>query len=513
MRGIFLGIFLVAACIFYSSCRKDFEYESSNGELQFSKDTVYLDTVFTNISSSTYSIKVYNNSNSDIEIPNIRLAQGETSGYRLNVDGLAGRTFTNIPLLAKDSLFIFIETTFDINTVGVNEFLYTDAILFDQGDLEQKVELVTLVKDAIFLFPSTDTDGTKETIFIGVDADGQEINVEGFILKDDQLTFTKEKPYVIYGYAGIAPERRLIIDAGVRVHFHKNSGLIVGDGGSIEINGLQSNDTLLLENEVIFEGDRLEPELSDIPGQWGGILLSKGSFANSIDHLTIKNATRGLSVEGDKQVSNSNLLIKNSRIYNSTINNLLAKSANISAENLVLGNAGDGSMLCEVGGHYRFLHSTIANYWSNGFRTRAALQISNQDTFNPGSNVSHDLTAEFINCIVEGNSFKELDLRDNEQNLFAFSFTNCLIKFRDFEEVDTINPLYDFDNPEYYRDIILNQAPDFINTSNEDFRIGENSSAINNALPEGALEVPFDIIGIDRTTEPDIGAFEAKLAN
>ncbi|MGB5356081.1 MAG: hypothetical protein WBN11_05240, partial [Eudoraea sp.] len=76
MRGIFLGIFLVAACIFYSSCRKDFEYESSNGELQFSKDTVYLDTVFTNISSSTYSIKVYNNSNSDIEIPNIRLAQG-----------------------------------------------------------------------------------------------------------------------------------------------------------------------------------------------------------------------------------------------------------------------------------------------------------------------------------------------------------------------------------------------------------------------------------------------------
>ena len=43
-----------------SSCRKDFETISSYGKLAFSKDTVFLDTVFSNIGSATYNLKVYN---------------------------------------------------------------------------------------------------------------------------------------------------------------------------------------------------------------------------------------------------------------------------------------------------------------------------------------------------------------------------------------------------------------------------------------------------------------------
>ena len=52
--------------IFWSSCRQDFEFTPSTGTLSFSKDTVYLDTVFSNIGSSTYTLKVYNNSDNDI---------------------------------------------------------------------------------------------------------------------------------------------------------------------------------------------------------------------------------------------------------------------------------------------------------------------------------------------------------------------------------------------------------------------------------------------------------------
>ena len=52
----------------WSSCRKDFEFSPSTGNLEFSKDTVYLDTVFSNIGSSTYNLKVYNRSNEDIVI-------------------------------------------------------------------------------------------------------------------------------------------------------------------------------------------------------------------------------------------------------------------------------------------------------------------------------------------------------------------------------------------------------------------------------------------------------------
>ncbi|OYX25112.1 MAG: hypothetical protein B7Z06_07855, partial [Flavobacteriales bacterium 32-35-8] len=139
----------------WSSCRKDFEFSASTGSLEFSKDTVYLDTVFTNIGSSTYNLKVYNRSNENIVIPVVKLGLGEASQYRLNVDGMAGKVFENVEILAKDSMFIFVETTIDINNFPNPEgkYLYTDHIEFDTSSNLQKVELVTLVQDAVFIYP------------------------------------------------------------------------------------------------------------------------------------------------------------------------------------------------------------------------------------------------------------------------------------------------------------------------------------------------------------------------
>ena len=258
-----IGLLLIA------SCRKDFEYRESEGRLEFSRDTVFLDTVFSNISSSTYSLKVYNRTGDDIIIPSVTLANGVDSNYRLNVDGLAGKVFEDVTIMAKDSIFIFIETTFDIDQINQNEFLYTDLLQFISNSATQEVPLVTLIKDAVFLFPSELADGSKETIVIGQDDDGNDIRVEGFVLEDDQLNFSNEKPYVIYGYAAVPDSRVLAIDAGARIHFHQNSGLLIEEGASLRINGALSEDQVLLENEVIFEGDRLEPEFSEVPGSVG----------------------------------------------------------------------------------------------------------------------------------------------------------------------------------------------------------------------------------------------------
>ena len=41
----------------------------------------------------------------------------------------------------------------------VTDPLYIDEVIFDQGDNEQDVKLVTLVQDAYFLFPQRDADG------------------------------------------------------------------------------------------------------------------------------------------------------------------------------------------------------------------------------------------------------------------------------------------------------------------------------------------------------------------
>ncbi|MEZ4780896.1 MAG: hypothetical protein R2816_04750 [Flavobacteriaceae bacterium] len=269
----------ISTLVFWSSCRKDFEFDLSSGNLEFSKDTVYLDTVFSNIGSSTYNLKVYNNSDNDIVIPTVKLSQGQNSMYRLNVDGMtgsgsiAGKEFENVEILAKDSMYIFIETTIDIQQLVSSEtqFLYTDAIEFDSGSNLQKVELVTLVKDAVFIYPqrflNSEGQYVTETLTFDVDGDGMddETTIEGRFLDDSELTFTNEKPYVIYGYAAVDDGKTLNIEAGARVHFHANSGLLVTSGGSINAQGTLSTDEELMEGEIIFEGDRLEPSFSDVP--------------------------------------------------------------------------------------------------------------------------------------------------------------------------------------------------------------------------------------------------------
>ncbi|MEZ4788129.1 MAG: hypothetical protein R2790_09720 [Flavobacterium haoranii] len=85
--------FLTIFTIITTSCRNDFDFEPNVGNLRFSRDTVYLDTVFTDIGSSTYTLKVYNKSDKNISIPNLRLGKGESSKYRLMVDGRLAKKF------------------------------------------------------------------------------------------------------------------------------------------------------------------------------------------------------------------------------------------------------------------------------------------------------------------------------------------------------------------------------------------------------------------------------------
>lgn len=506
MKYSLLYIALLISIILGSSCRKDFNYQASTGNLSFSKDTIYLDTVFATLSSSTYGFKVYNKSNSDVEIPTIKLAKGLKSNYRLNVDGMSGKSFSNIPLFAKDSLYIFIEITPITEDSDDNEFLDTDAILFDTGMYEQSVALVTLIKDAVFLYPALLPNGNSQTIVLESDTNGVAIRSEGFELTEEQLHFTNNKPYVIYGYALVPKNKTLQMDPGTRVHFHKNSGILVQKEGTLLINGAVSASSTLLENEVIFEGDRLEPTYSNIPGQWGTIWIAEGSINNTINHATIKNATIGLIVEGMNNLTAPTLTLQNSQIYNSQQLNLLAIHAKMEVSNSVIANAGHTSVHLDRGGAYSFKHNTIANYWASGFRTGVALKIDNLTT-------TEDNTlkeANFINCIIDGNNTHELQLLASPTGTFQFKFTNCLLKFA---TMDGTNEFYDFENDIYYSSIILNGATNFQNPFKNGFRLTNTSAALNNAEILTAQEIPFDIHGNDRTNAPDIGAHEYVLNN
>lgn len=496
----FITVVICLVLISVSSCRKDFDTIPSFGKLTFSKDTIFLDTVFTNIGSSTYNLKVYNKSNNAITIPSISLENKNASNYRISVDGIAGRTFYNIDILAKDSIFIFVETTIDYTLVS--NPLYTDKIIFDTGNNQQDVDLVTLVQDATFIYPG------KEAISMKIDSlslDGKPTTIKGRFLTDSELTFTNTKPYVIYGYAAIPENKTATIQAGAKLYFHSNSGLIVDKKGSLKVNGT-------INNEVVFEGDRLEHRFNDVPGQWGTIWMRAGSKENEINYAIIKNGIIGILV--DSLGSNTpTLSIKNSQIYNNSNFGILGRETNIKGENLVIGNTGQSALACTIGGTYNFAHSTFSNYWSNSVRQLPTVLVNNfftyVDTNNQEITETRDLhAANFTNCIIAGNNNIEFVLDKVTGSLFNYSVQNNMIQFNDIDNTFVNNAELDFNNTSHYLNNILNGTTHFKDPFTNQFFIGQNNAGINKALKSASQNVPLDILETDRTITPDMGAYQ-----
>lgn len=515
-------ILFIGVLISMTSCRKDFDTVPSTGTLEFSDETVYLDTVFTKIGSSTYTLKVYNRSNNDIKIPSIHLAKADTK-YRIMVDGMTGidsdnsgvgdgKVFNNVELLAKDSMYVFIETTLDITQLTNNkDFLYTDEIVFESGSTSQKVNLVTLVKDAYFIFPNKENN-VYETVPLGVDSDGNTVSTIGRNLSHsnpdngDEYTFKTDKPYVVYGYAAVAQGETLTIPEGAKVHFHSESGLIVQPGATLNIVGgvstFDDEGVVIDDNEVTFEGDRLEPDFEDIPGQWGTIWLRQGSINNNINHLTLKNAVVGLLVE------NCALNIKNSQIYNCANLGILGREASITGVNLAMNYAGQACFAGTIGGNYNFNYCTFNNNWSSP--KQVAVQIDNYEE-DPVTKVKtpKPLATNFRNSIIYGSNQVEVFIDIYENDTFLPLFDHCLVKFNDAGTTLANVALYDaIRNEDNIYGNIKSQDPKFKNVDRNWLNIPTDSPAFEKGL---ANEELFDILGKTRTNPTDIGAYKAVV--
>ncbi|MDN3677774.1 hypothetical protein QWY90_10655 [Flavobacterium paronense] len=504
MRKLII-LFFVGLAITVSSCRQDFVFEKSNGKLSFSKDTIYLDTVFTNIGSSTYTLKVYNKSSKDIKIPTIRLAKGVGTKYRITVDGMTGdenRVFHDVELLAKDSMYIFIETTAGIGDANPSDFLYTDQIEFDSGANLQKVELVTLIQDAYFIFPNKQN-GITESIPIGFNDDGTILETNGRNLSHnhldngDEYLFKTDKPYVVYGYASVPNGETLTIPAGARVHFHADSGLVVQQGGTLHVNGTASA-TDALENEVIFEGDRLEPDFSSVPGQWGTVYLRQGSGTNNhrIKNLTIKNAVIGLLIEPN---IGAPIAIENTQIYDCSNYGIFSSNSRIDGKKIVINTCGQFCLATVYGGDYNFTNCTFNNNWSSSKQ----LAVYVADYFKDTDTEFFPLQANFTNCIIYGSNTNELIL-NKKGTIFNSSFQNCLVKLNvSSGSIILTNILYDAIRLEQNGNLV-NKKPDFFDISKNKLVIGEDSFAKGTGIDAG---IPFDILGNPRVSPFDIGAY------
>jgi len=499
MQRIIGGFLLLILIIFGSSCRKNFDTIPSKGDFRVEKDTVFLDSVFTNIASHTYRFKIYNTSNNDITINKIYLENGNQSYYRLNVDGDAGKSFEDVLIHAKDSVFVFVEVTADINQLS--NPVYEEKLFVEDAVKTEEVLLTAFVKDAYFYYPQRFPDGSKETLVLYTDPDtGETTEVYGFFLNGD-TTFTDDKPIVIYGHMAVPQGHTLTIEQGAHLYFHFNSGLIVWEDATLKVNGV-------LGNEVIFEDDRMEPDFENKPGMWNYIWLRENSKNNEINYAIIKNAEVGI-VAYPTNNTNPVLNIKNTQIYNHTLVGIYGIATSIKGENLVFNNFGMSAVSLQLGGDYEFKHCTFANY-AGGVRNEksGAVYVSNYIKTQDETIVADLQNFKLSNSIVYGSSSIEFFLDKDPNALFNYEIKNSLIKFNDpqnnFDNVPEVN----FSDTNHYQNIILNQDPVFQDPAENKLLIGDTSPCINQGDLIIAQTVPLDLLEIDRIQAPDLGAYQ-----
>ncbi|MCB9203169.1 MAG: hypothetical protein H6604_09020 [Flavobacteriales bacterium] len=456
-RILIIPILSLLFFTFYS-CRKDFEYNYSNTNLRFSKDTLFLDTIFNEVRSQTYMIRVYNTEDKDVLIRKIALEKNP-SYYKINVDGKAGNEFYDVPIRSKDSLHIFVE-------IGVenepNESIVEENLLFEKADgTNQHITLLSVAEDVEFFKPNTDE--------------------EAYIISEN-TTWNNSKPKLIFDELQVVNNAKLTIEEGTKIYFHRDSRLRIEEGSELEINGTK-------EKEVLFRGDRHDIRYDTLFGNWNQIFLDKNTKAK-INYAKIQGGQYGLVA-----MKNANVEINNSKIFNHENIGILAFDAIITGENLVFNQCGE-SCFAGFGGNYEFSQSTFANYARFKFSS-SSVYLANSYINSDDELIDSTIDASFGNCILYGRNREMFVTNFTDESRANYSFDTCLIRTEKTDNPNFIN-------------CIFNEDPLFKNTnmSSNLLRLLEESPAIGIGSVLIASEVPLDIEEKDRTIVPNLGAYQ-----
>ena len=439
------------------SCnRDDINFESPTQLLRFSADTVFCDTVYNQVRSETYAVKIYNNEDKDVMIPKISLGSGNSSLYRINVDGKTGTDFTNVPLRKNDSLYIFVEIA---PVANAPQAIAEDQINVETPAGKQHVTLFSVVQDAEFYIESK----TNPNILT------------------NNTNWTNEKAKIIFGNLTLDAGKKLDIQKGTKVYFFKNSALKIGKNAELNVKGE-------LNNEVIFRGDRSETKYDTIPKNWQGISFDVGAKLD-MNYARVFGGTRGL------QMIETNAAIKNSIIHTHQEYGIYAVKSNITASNLVMNNCGEADLGIFKGGTYNITHSTLANYWDFNTALPSIGIYATNEYQNNATLENGPLTLNVKNSIIYGSAENMVELKPISGQTFITDFSYNLLKYGSKANYAAPNS-------------IKNQDPKFQNyfTQKLNLRVKADSPAKGKGVYLSSF--PTDIAGVTRTNPPTIGAYQ-----
>ncbi|MBQ9640409.1 MAG: hypothetical protein IJV06_02430 [Bacteroidaceae bacterium] len=475
---ILLGTLLLGV-----ACTKEDRFTTDTGSvLTFSTDSIQFDTVFTTIGSSTKRFMVYNNNSDNLRIASVSFQSGGTNGFRLNLDGQYGTSFSDVELMGSDSLFCFVEVTVNPQDKDT-PVLISDQIVFTlESGVRQAIQLMAYGQDVI-------------------------------ILKDQKIeentTLTAARPYLIRGTLAIQSGATLTIQPGATLCFHADGGIECQ--GTIHADGK--------DGEITFRGDRTDRMFTYLPydrldNQWRGITLNDSSHNNYFYNVDIHSGSYGI-IATDTIADEKKLEMYNSVVHNVGGNGLKLTNCVATIANTQISNT-RGNCVEVFGGKYDFCFCTIAQFcpW---IAERGHAFVFYNAYNSPSDGKTYYIPLEQLdvtNCFITGYAADEvfgtpLEATENLQPIFNFKFTNCVLTTEENTDYTTFFPHCTYtekeaDNKQNFRTI---DTDNYI----YDFRPTETSVARSKGANVGDIlkKYPTDRLGVQRIpTIIDAGCYQ-----
>ena len=440
------------------SCIEDGYTSSPNDRPVFSTDTLDMGVVITTDVSTTQRFTVRNPHSKGLIISDIRVAGENADCFRINVDGFAGDSFSNVEIRANDSIYVLVSCTLPEN---------------------KQNEPVDLTADIRFT-----TNGGVDNVV--VKATGQDVTrLHGQVVSSD-TRFDSNKPYQVFDSLVVAQNAKLTLPAGTRLMFHDKAYMRVY--GTIVCEGT-------VEKPVEFRGDRTGDVITGVTfdlmaGQWFGVEFMPGSTGNKLIHTDIRNTVQGVVAVG------TDIEIVNSRLRNSQYRALTSVGSNITAVGCEFAEAPYGTLYL-IGGDSSFDHCTFPNYYLFSAVYEPAVTIAHINEEHAVPEYEGDYTrARITNSILYGLGSDIYPGDFDNSDVYVY---NTLFKSSGNDDEHFINCIWEAD-PLYYT-----VREDYI----FDYRLKPESPAIGagDASLSKHPAAAYDAYGLPRGAVPDIGAY------
>lgn len=463
---IFAPVLALILCA-TQSCIEDGVTTSPAHQPLFSADTLDIGSVFTDESTPTFALKVYNRHDKILSLSSVAMASGDSSPFRLNVDGRSGKHFSNVEIRPNDSVFVFVALTPPANGS------------WSPAPLADDIEILT--------------NGVMKKIHVKAQTQDVE-RLKAHVVTSDQ-TWTDEKPRQISDSLVVAEGVTLTLAQGVKLYFH--------DKATFTVHG-----TLICEgspaNPVELTGDRRGNVVGDysfdlMSRQWEGLRFSSRSVGSTMRYTEVRNTWTGVTVDslaGHADASRPALRLIDCRLRNADSHVLSSTHAWIEAIGCEMAEAGRGPVAVS-GGSLLLSNCTLSNYYLFAGIRGALLQLSHLGEKDADGSGLPYLSARVENTILYGSS---ADMSPKSLDDTDVWLRRCLLRSDGSDDGHFINTIWNADP------LFQTRREEYI----FDYSLGEGSPAIAAGDPDlmSPLLSESDFFGRQRNlTTPSIGAY------